>query len=112
MNRILTLATSGIFAAGLAILPVSGFAQAASTTTDMKPATSVPTTTTDVKPTTTVTPKVVTHDAKPTASKDAMTAKDAGKSSAKTGGSHSSSDAPAPAAAPTGTAKTGSHGAS
>ena len=41
MNRFLTLASTGLFAAGLAVLPVAAFAQGG-TSTDAKPVVSAP----------------------------------------------------------------------
>jgi hypothetical protein len=99
MKRLVTLATSGLFASGLAILPVSVFAQPANTapTTDMKPATTAPA-------------KVATHDAK-----DATVTKDTAKPTGiKTTTAHSGTTSPASGStAPVGgAAKTGTHGAS
>jgi hypothetical protein len=99
MKRLVTLATSGLFASGVAILPASVFAQPANTapTTDMKPAASAPA-------------KVATHDAR-----DATVAKDSTKpTGAKVSAAHSGTTTPAanPTVPVGGAAKTGSHGAS
>lgn len=74
MTRLLTLASTGLFAAGLAIIPVSVFAQPnAATGTDTKPATTAPVAGHDVK----TTAPVAAHD-----TKAAMPAKDAAKGAA------------------------------
>ena len=85
MTRLLTLASTGLFAAGLAIIPVSVFAQPnAATGTDTKPATTAPVAGHDVK----TTAPVAAHDTKATApvaghdAKTAMPAKDAAKGAA------------------------------
>jgi len=62
MNRLLTLATSGLFASGLAILPVSVFAQTASAPAG-----------TDTKPVAAAPAKVAMHDAKTAPAKPAGT---------------------------------------
>jgi hypothetical protein len=74
MTRLLTLASTGLFAAGLAIFPVSVFAQPnAATGTDTKPAATAPVAGHDVK----TTAPVTAHD-----TKAAMPAKDAAKGAA------------------------------
>jgi len=74
MTRLLTLASTGLFAAGLAIFPVSVFAQPnAATGTDTKPATTAPVAGHDAK----TTAPVAAHD-----TKAAMPAKDAAKGAA------------------------------
>jgi hypothetical protein len=62
MNRLLTLATSGLFASGLAILPVSVFAQTASAPAG-----------TDTKPVAAAPAKVATQDTKTAPAKPADT---------------------------------------
>jgi hypothetical protein len=84
MNRFLTLTSTGLFAAGLAILPISAFAQGGTTAA---PAT---TTTTSAQPT-------VKHDGK-------VVAKDAAKEQTKTAGVKT------PAAPVNKDAKAGTHG--
>ena len=99
MKRLVTLATSGLFAFGLAILPVSVFAQPANTTA-----------TTDVKPVPTAPAKVATHDAKDTTvAKDSVKPTGTKMTTAHTG---TTSPAASPTAPAGGATKTVSHGAS
>lgn len=86
MNRFLTLTSTSLFAAGLAILPISAFAQGGSTSG-----------TTTAAPATATTQPTVKHDGK-------VVAKDAAKDQAKTAG------AKTPAAPINKDAKAGTHG--
>jgi hypothetical protein len=97
MNRLLTLATSGLFASGLAILPVSVFAQTAiPATTDVQPARNAPA-------------KVVTRDGTAMSAKSAKATKD----SARPAGTKVTATHPNATTAPVnGPAKTAGHSAS
>jgi len=89
MNRFLTLTSTSLFAAGLAILPISAFAQGGTTGGS--------TTNTTAAPATTSAQPTVKHDGK-------IVAKDAAKDQTKTAG------AKTPAAPVNKDAKAGTHG--
>jgi hypothetical protein len=98
MKRLFTLATTGLFATGLAVLPATVFAQPAATAgTDAKPGTSSHSVTGDAKVAPVHKDAGATKDATKDAMKDATKDATATKDPAKVG-------APKPGAAPAGAA--------